>query len=199
MANLKEILENGGAVILPTETVYGLFAQAMNEAAVEHVYQLKRRPKDKAMNLNVADLETILAFSKNQPSYLKTLYEAFLPGPLTIILQASDRVPAWINSGLSTIGFRIPNHPKTLELIQQTGPLIGPSANISGRESGKIFADIKTQFNNEVTGLADDAALTGVDSTILDLSGETARILRQGAITKAELLAVAPELSFESN
>ncbi|MEY8539530.1 L-threonylcarbamoyladenylate synthase [Streptococcus alactolyticus] len=199
MANLKEILENGGAVILPTETVYGLFAQAMNEAAVEHVYQLKRRPKDKAMNLNVADLETILAFSKNQPSYLKTLYEAFLPGPLTIILQANDRVPAWINSGLSTIGFRIPNHPKTLELIQQTGPLIGPSANISGRESGKIFADIKTQFNNEVTGLADDAALTGVDSTILDLSGETARILRQGAITKAKLLAVAPELSFESN
>ena len=199
MANLKEILENGGAVILPTETVYGLFAQAMNEAAVEHVYQLKRRPKDKAMNLNVADLETILAFSKNQPSYLKTLYEAFLPGPLTIILQANDCVPAWINSGLSTIGFRIPNHPKTLELIQQTGPLIGPSANISGRESGKIFADIKTQFNNEVTGLADDAALTGVDSTILDLSGETARILRQGAITKAELLAVAPELSFESN
>lgn len=199
MANLKEILENSGAVILPTETVYGLFAQAMNEAAVEHVYQLKRRPKDKAMNLNVADLETILAFSKNQPSYLKTLYEAFLPGPLTIILQANDRVPAWINSGLSTIGFRIPNHPKTLELIQQTGPLIGPSANISGRESGKIFADIKTQFNNEVTGLADDAALTGVDSTILDLSGETARILRQGAITKAELLAVAPELSFESN
>lgn len=199
MANLKEILENGGAVILPTETVYGLFAQAMNEAAVEHVYQLKRRPKDKAMNLNVADLETILAFSRNQPSYLKTLYEAFLPGPLTIILQANDRVPAWINSGLSTIGFRIPNHPKTLELIQQTGPLIGPSANISGRESGKIFADIKTQFNNEVTGLADDAALTGVDSTILDLSGETARILRQGAITKAELLAVAPELSFESN
>ena len=199
MANLKEILENGGAVILPTETVYGLFAQAMNEAAVEHIYQLKRRPKYKAMNLNVADLETILAFSKNQPSYLKTLYEAFLPGPLTIILRANDRVPAWINSGLSTIGFRIPNHPKTLELIQQTGPLIGPSANISGRESGKIFADIKTQFNNEVTGLADDAALTGVDSTILDLSGETARILRQGAITKAELLAVAPELSFESN
>lgn len=199
MANLKEILENSGAVILPTETVYGLFAQAMNEAAVEHVYQLKRRPKDKAMNLNVADLETILAFSKNQPSYLKILYEAFLPGPLTIILQANDRVPAWINSGLSTIGFRIPNHPKTLELIQQTGPLIGPSANISGRESGKIFADIKTQFNNEVTGLADDAALTGVDSTILDLSGETARILRQGAITKVELLAVAPELSFESN
>lgn len=77
MANLKEILENGGAVILPTETVYGLFAQAMNEAAVEHVYQLKRRPKDKAMNLNVADLETILAFSKINPATSKHFTRLF--------------------------------------------------------------------------------------------------------------------------
>lgn len=196
MANLEEILQSGGAVILPTETVYGLFAQAMNEDAVEHVYQLKRRPKEKAMNLNVADYETILAFSKNQPSYLKKIYDTFLPGPLTIILQANDRVPAWINSGLSTIGFRIPKHPQTLELIKKTGPLIGPSANISGKESGKIFADIKKQFDNNVTGLSDDAALTGVDSTILDLSGDSARILRQGAITKEELLACVPELTF---
>lgn len=196
MANLEEILQSGGAVILPTETVYGLFAQAMNEDAVEHVYQLKRRPKEKAMNLNVADYETILAFSKNQPSYLKKIYDTFLPGPLTIILQANDRVPAWINSGLSTIGFRIPKHPQTLELIKKTGPLIGPSANISGKESGKIFADIKKQFGNSVTGLSDDVALTGVDSTILDLSGESARILRQGAITKEELLVCVPELTF---
>ncbi|GAB6884892.1 tRNA threonylcarbamoyl adenosine modification protein [Streptococcus equinus ATCC 33317] len=196
MANLEEILQSGGAVILPTETVYGLFAQAMNEDAVEHVYQLKRRPKEKAMNLNVADYETILAFSKNQPSYLKKIYDTFLPGPLTIILQANDRVPAWINSGLSTIGFRIPKHPQTLELIKKTGPLIGPSANISGQESGKIFADIKKQFGNSVTGLSDDVALTGVDSTILDLSGDSARILRQGAITKEELLACVPELTF---
>ncbi|SEK37175.1 L-threonylcarbamoyladenylate synthase [Streptococcus equinus] len=196
MANLEEILQSGGAVILPTETVYGLFAQAMNEDAVEHVYQLKRRPKEKAMNLNVADYDTILAFSKNQPSYLKKIYDTFLPGPLTIILQANDRVPAWINSGLSTIGFRIPKHPQTLELIKKTGPLIGPSANISGKESGKIFADIKEQFGNNVTGLSDDAALTGVDSTILDLSSESARILRQGAITKEELLACVPELIF---
>ncbi|WP_024344148.1 L-threonylcarbamoyladenylate synthase [Streptococcus equinus] len=196
MTNLEEILQSGGAVILPTETVYGLFAQAMNEDAVEHVYQLKRRPKEKAMNLNVADYDTILAFSKNQPSYLKKIYDTFLPGPLTIILQANDRVPAWINSGLSTIGFRIPKHPQTLELIKKTGPLIGPSANISGKESGKIFADIKEQFGNNVTGLSDDAALTGVDSTILDLSSESARILRQGAITKEELLACVPELIF---
>lgn len=196
MANLEEILQTGGAVILPTETVYGLFAQAMNEEAVEHVYHLKRRPKEKAMNLNVADYETILAFSKNQPTYLKKLYDAFLPGPLTIILQANDRVPAWINSGLSTIGFRIPKHPQTLALIKKTGPLIGPSANISGQESGKVFTEIKAQFGSSVSGLSDDAAITGVDSTILDLSGDFARILRQGAITKETLLARVPELPF---
>lgn len=196
MANLEEILQTGGAVILPTETVYGLFAQAMNEEAVEHVYRLKCRPKDKAMNLNVADYETILAFSKNQPTYLKKLYDAFLPGPLTIILQANDRVPAWINSGLSTIGFRIPKHPQTLALIKETGPLIGPSANISGQESGKVFAQIQKQFDNSVEGFADDSSITGVDSTILDLSGEFACILRQGAITKEDLLAQIPELTF---
>lgn len=196
MDKLQEILENGGAVILPTETVYGLFAKALDEDAVNHVYDLKMRPRDKAMNLNVADLESILAFSKNQPDYLNRLYEKFLPGPLTIILEANERVPAWINSGLSTIGFRLPKHPVTLDLIKKTGPLIGPSANLSGTESGKIFSKVKEQFSEEIVGFEDDLALTGQDSTILDLTGEKARILRQGSITKEELLQVIPELRF---
>lgn len=196
MDRLQEILENGGAVILPTETVYGLFAKALDEDAVNHVYDLKMRPRDKAMNLNVADLESILAFSKNQPDYLNWLYEKFLPGPLTIILEANERVPAWINSGLSTIGFRLPKHPVTLDLIKKTGPLIGPSANLSGTESGKIFSKVKEQFSEEIVGFEDDLSLTGQDSTILDLTGEKARILRQGSITKEELLQVIPELRF---
>ncbi|SDB46578.1 L-threonylcarbamoyladenylate synthase [Streptococcus henryi] len=196
MDKLQEILESGGAVILPTETVYGLFAKALNEDAVNHVYDLKMRPRDKAMNLNVADLESILAFSKNQPDYLNRLYEKFLPGPLTIILEANERVPAWINSGLSTIGFRLPKHPVTLDLIKKAGPLIGPSANLSGTESGKIFSKVKEQFSEEIVGFEDDLALTGQDSTILDLTGEKARILRQGSITKEELLQVIPELRF---
>lgn len=197
MCDLEKILETGGAVILPTETVYGLFAKALDEQAVEHVYALKRRPRDKAMNLNVGDFETILTYSKDQPPYLKKLYDQYLPGPLTIILKANDSVPAWINSGLSTIGFRLPDHPKTLELIKKTGPLIGPSANISGQESGKVFLQIQQQFSEMVSGFEDDNALTGLDSTILDLSGEKARILRQGAITKEELTRTLPELIFE--
>ena len=196
MDKIEKTLAAGGAVVLPTETVYGLFAQALNEEAVERVYELKRRPRDKALNLNVASLEEIYAFSKNQPSYLEQLYQAFLPGSLTIILQANDRVPAWINSSLKTVGFRIPNHPVTLDLIQKYGPLIGPSANLSGKASGTSFQQIMMDFQEEVSGVDDDTALTGQDSTILDLSGEKALILRQGAITREDILAQVNDINF---
>ena len=196
MDKIEKTLAAGGAVVLPTETVYGLFAQALNEEAVERVYELKRRPRDKALNLNVASLEEIYAFSKNQPTYLDQLYQAFLPGPLTIILQANDQVPTWINSGMETVGFRIPNHPLTLDLIRKYGPLIGPSANLSGKASGTSFQQIMMDFQEEVSGVEDDAALTGQDSTILDLSGEKAHILRQGAITREDILAQVNGIKF---
>lgn len=195
--DLKEILANGGAVVLPTETVYGLFARALDEKAVNYVYELKNRPRDKALNLNVASYEDILTYSKEQPDYLKKLYDAFLPGPLTIILKANGQVPKWINSGLTTVGFRLPNHPVTRELIQAEGPLIGPSANKSGMASGRYFDQIRAQFDFQVTGYQDDDALLGLDSTILDLSVTPARILRQGKITKDDLLAALPELTIE--
>lgn len=195
--DLKAILANGGAVVLPTETVYGLFARALDEKAVDYVYELKNRPRDKAMNLNVASYEDILAYSKEQPDYLKKIYDAFLPGPLTIILKANGQVPKWINSGLTTVGFRLPNHPVIRELIQAEGPLIGPSANKSGMASGRYFDQIRAQFDFQVTGYQDDDALLGLDSTILDLSVTPARILRQGKITKDDLLAALPELTIE--
>lgn len=191
---LESILAKGGAVVLPTETVYGLFAKALDEDAVNQVYKLKQRPRDKAMNLNVASYEQILAYSKDQPVFLRTLYDAFLPGPLTIILRANDHVPAWINSGLKTVGFRLPSHPLTRSLIQKQGPLIGPSANKSGLASGRYFDDILTQFDHELIGYSDDQALLGVDSTILDLSVTPARILRQGSISKEALREKVPGL-----
>ena len=196
MDKIEKTLAAGGAVVLPTETVYGLFAQALNEEAVERVYELKRRPRDKALNLNVASLEEVYRFSKNQPSYLEQVYQAFLPGPLTIILQANDRVPAWINSSMETVGFRIPKHPVTLDLIRKYGPLIGPSANLSGKASGTDFQQIMLNFQEQVSGVEDDASLTGQDSTILDLSGEKARILRQGAVTREDILAQVNDITF---
>ncbi len=197
MDKLRKILTSGGAVVLPTETVYGLFAQALNEEAVNNVYQLKQRPRDKAMNLNVSNLNDINFFSQNTPFFLEKLYNRFMPGPLTIILKANDNVPFWVNSGLDTVGFRVPNHVKTLQLISETGPLIGPSANISGNESGKKFSDIQAQFSVDLPGIEDDQALTGIDSTILDLSGQKARILRQGAISRELIQKEIPEIEFE--
>lgn len=197
MDKLRTILENGGAVVLPTETVYGLFAQALNENAVNRVYQLKQRPRDKAMNLNVSNLNDIYFFSQNPPFFLEKLYNKFMPGPLTIILKAKDNVPFWVNSGLDTVGFRLPKHEKTLRLIRETGPLIGPSANVSGQESGKEFTKLLSQFSEKLEGIADDQALTGIDSTILDLSGPKARILRQGAISREAIMKEVPEIEFE--
>ena len=197
MERIKQELEKGGAVVLPTETVYGLFAKALDEKAVDHVYQLKRRPRDKALNLNVAHLDDILNFSKNQPPYLQKLVDCFLPGPLTIILGANDKVPYWVNSDLTTVGFRMPSHPVTLELIREFGPLIGPSANISGQDSGVTYKEILQDFNQNVLGLEDDAFLTGQDSTIIDLSCSKVKILRQGSITREDILAKIPEIPFE--
>ena len=197
MEKIKQELEKGGAVVLPTETVYGLFAKALDEKAVDYVYQLKRRPRDKALNLNVASLDDILNFSKNQPPYLQKLVDSFLPGPLTIILEANDKVPYWVNSDLTTVGFRMPSHPVTLELIREFGPLIGPSANISGQDSGVTYKEILQDFNQNVLGLEDDAFLTGQDSTIIDLSGSKVKILRQGSITREDILAKIPEIPFE--
>ena len=197
MDKLRKILTSGGAVVLPTETVYGLFAQALNEEAVNNVYHLKQRPRDKAMNLNVSNLNDIIFFSQNRPFFLEKLYNRFMLGPLTIILKANDNVPFWVNSGLDTVGFRVPNHVKTLQLISETGPLIGPSANISGNESGKKFSDIQAQFSVDLPGIEDDQALTGIDSTILDLSGQKARILRQGAISRELIQKEIPEIEFE--
>ena len=197
MEKIKQELEKGGAVVLPTETVYGLFAKALDEKAVDHVYQLKGRPRDKALNLNVASLDDILNFSTNQPTYLQQLLESFLPGPLTIILEANDKVPYWVNSNLTTVGFRMPSHPITLELIREFGPLIGPSANISGCESGVNFKRILEDFDQEILGLEDDSFLTGHDSTILDLTGKKVKILRQGSITQEDILTKIPEIPFE--
>ncbi|KXT76515.1 L-threonylcarbamoyladenylate synthase [Streptococcus sp. DD12] len=194
---IGQALKAGQAVILPTETVYGLFARALDKEAVAKLYALKGRPKEKALNLNVASLADIYTYSTHQPPYLKRLVDHFLPGPLTIILPANDQVPVWVNAGLATVGFRMPSHPKTLAYIKDFGPLVGPSANLSGHSSGRQYEAIQQAFQQPLLGLADDAFLTGQDSTIVDLSGEKAKILRQGSITQADLQAAIPELRFE--
>ncbi|MDR2977461.1 MAG: threonylcarbamoyl-AMP synthase [Streptococcaceae bacterium] len=189
-----DALKKGELVILPTETVYGIFADAMNQASVERLYAAKGRPVEKALNLNVADFAEILEFSENPPYYLQKLVKAFLPGPLTIILKASNKVPAWIHVGKDTVGFRMPSIVQTLEIIREIGILVGPSANLTGEASPVTFGDLSPAILSKAALAVKDDSIFGLDTTILDLSTRPARILRQGAISPAELLQKVPEI-----
>ena len=188
-------LKAGELAVLPTETVYGIFADATNEAAVQKLYAVKGRPVEKALNMNVADYDTILKYSVHQPAYLEKLVQTFLPGPLTIILEASPEVPEWIHVGKTTVGFRMPSIPATQEVIKALGVLVGPSANLTGSPSPRFYDDLTSAILDKATVALQDDSVYGLDTTILDLSGEMPKILRQGAITAQELLDAVPELS----
>lgn len=187
-------LKAGELAVLPTETVYGIFADAANEVAVQKLYAVKGRPVEKALNMNVADYDTILKYSVHQPAYLEKLVQTFLPGPLTIILEASPEVPEWIHVGKTTVGFRMPSIPATQEVIKALGVLVGPSANLTGSPSPRFYDDLTSAILDKAAVALQDDSVYGLDTTILDLSGEMPKILRQGAITAQELLDAVPEL-----
>ncbi|MDG6120691.1 L-threonylcarbamoyladenylate synthase [Lactococcus formosensis] len=188
-------LKAGELAVLPTETVYGIFADATNEAAVQKLYAVKGRPVEKALNMNVSDYDTILKFSVHQPAYLEKLVQTFLPGPLTIILEASPEVPEWIHVGKTTVGFRMPSISATLEVIKSLGVLVGPSANLTGSPSPRFYSDLTSDILDKAAVALQDDSISGLDTTILDLSGDKPKILRQGAITAQQLLDAVPELS----
>lgn len=190
-----QALKSGELVILPTETVYGLFADASNQAAVEKLYAVKGRPTEKALNLNVADYATILKYSKNQPAYLEKLVHAFLPGPLTLILEAGEEVPEWIHIGKTTVGFRMPAIGATQAIIQGVGLLVGPSANLTGEPSPRYFSDLSPAIRDNAALALQDDSISGLDTTILDLTGKEPAILRQGAVSWSELVAAVQELA----
>ncbi|BAV03179.1 L-threonylcarbamoyladenylate synthase [Lactococcus formosensis] len=188
-------LKAGELAVLPTETVYGIFADATNEAAVQKLYAVKGRPVEKALNMNVSDYDTILRFSVHHPAYLEKLVQTFLPGPLTIILEASPEVPEWIHVGKTTVGFRMPSISATQEVIKALGVLVGPSANLTGSPSPRFYEDLTSAILDKAAVSLQDDSVSGLDTTILDLSGEKPKILRQGAITAQQLLDAVPELS----
>ena len=185
------LLQAGQLVALPTETVYGLFGLALDDAVVEKVYQVKNRQHDHALNLNISSFEQMKYFSQNQPKYLEKLYNKFMPGSLTVILEANKRVPSLVNYGMPTVGFRMPDNKTTLEILRQTGPMVGPSANLTGNPSPKTAQDVLSDLSGQIAAvLKADESISGIDSTIVDLTGELPTILRQGALTLSEIYEV---------
>ncbi|MCJ1995114.1 threonylcarbamoyl-AMP synthase [Lactococcus piscium] len=185
------LLQAGQLVALPTETVYGLFGLALDDTVVEKIYQVKNRQHDHALNLNISSFEQMKYFSQNQPKYLEKLYNKFMPGSLTVILEANKRVPSLVNYGMPTVGFRMPDNQTTLEILRQTGPMVGPSANLTGNPSPKTAQDVLSDLTGQIAAvLKADESISGIDSTIVDLTGELPTILRQGALTLSEIYEV---------
>ena len=186
------ILKDGGIVAFPTDTVYGLGASANLQSAVERVYQVKERPRNMALPLLLANISQISEIAKPVPPVAWLLARSFLPGALTIVLPKSKSAPDFIAAGGMTVAIRIPAHPVPVALIEGLGvPIVGTSANLSGKPSTLTADEVYSQFGDKIDLIIDGGRCSGgKESTIVDVTGETPVILREGAISKAELKRV---------
>ena len=180
----------GEIVAFPTETVYGLGANALDENAVHKIYQAKGRPSDNPLNVLIYDQAQLADLVSQVPDAAKKLMEAFWPGPLTLIFKCRpNAVPACVTGGLETIGVRMPNHPVALRLLQMTNlPIAAPSANLSGKPSPTAASHVQHDLEGRVAAIVSGGCCAvGVESTVLDISGEQPVILRPGSVTKEQL------------
>ncbi len=189
------ILKNGGVVAYPTDTVYGLGAMMQDITAVERIFEIKGRTKGMALPLLLSSDSQITTIAKVVSPAALQLAKVFLPGALTIILLKSKLVPEVVTAGAQTIAFRIPNHPVALALINGVGmPVIGTSANLSGRPAGLTAAEVTAQIGEKIDMIIDGGKCPGgVESTIIDLTGDIPVIRRQGAISLDTIRQVLPE------
>lgn len=194
-----DILKQGGLVAFPTETVYGLGADALNADAAAKIYAAKGRPSDNPLIVHIAETTDVYELATEVPDKAKLLMEAFWPGPLTIILPKKDIVPDGTTGGLKTVAIRMPSHPTALALIRKSGVYIAaPSANTSGRPSPTVAEHVYEDMKGRIEMILDGGAVgIGIESTIVDLTGDIPTILRPGFITKAMLENIIGEVSID--
>ena len=184
-----EIIKNGGIVVFPTETVYGIGTNGLYKEAVQRLYKIKERPLNKPISLLVSDYEMIEKVVKDINELEYKIMKKFFPGPLTIILNKKDIVPDIVTSGGSTVGIRMPEEEITRKLIEYAGvPIAAPSANISGKPSGIDLQEIIKEFGDKVYCYIDGGkSKIGIGSTIVKVENNTIKILREGSISKKEI------------
>ena len=184
-----EIIKNGGIVVFPTETDYGIGTNGLDKEAVERLYKIKERPLNKPISLLVSDYEMIEKVVKDINELEYKIMKKFFPGPLTIILNKKDIVPDIVTSGGSTVGIRMPEEEITRKLIEYAGvPIAAPSANISGKASGIDLQEIIKEFGDKVDCYIDGGkSKIGIGSTIVKVENNTIKILREGSISKKEI------------
>lgn len=190
-----EIIKNGGLVAVPTETVYGLAGNGLDEEAVKQIYEIKGRPQVKPLSLMVPGAEAMDRYCEDVPEGARMLAQRFWPGPLTIVLKAKDHIPSIVLAGGDTVGLRCPDHPMTLELLKKAGvPFAAPSANPSGEESPKTAQKVQDYFAGKIGGIIDGGECgIGLESTIISMAQKPYRILRQGALAEKEIASALAE------
>ena len=190
------IIKNGGLVAIPTETVYGLGANGLDESAVAKIFKAKGRPQDNPLILHVSDPADMERFCHSIPERAYALTKAFWPGPLTLVLPARDIVPKCTTAGLPTVAVRCPDNEITRQIIRLAGvPVAAPSANLSGKPSTTTAQHVLHDHNGKIDAIVDGGACrVGVESTIVDLTEDRPRLLRPGGITPEQLLEVLGDL-----
>lgn len=191
-----EIIRRGGLVAIPTETVYGLGANGLDETAVARIFDAKGRPQDNPLILHVAAPEEMEAICHDIPESAYALARAYWPGPLTMVLPVRDCVPRRTTAGLDTVAVRCPDCAITREIIRLSGvPIAAPSANLSGKPSTTTAEHVRHDHDGRIDAIVDGGPCrVGVESTIVDLTEDRPRLLRPGGITPEQLIAVLGDL-----
>ena len=184
-----QIIKNGGIVVFPTETVYGIGTNGLNENSIKRLYEVKQRPLNKPISLLVNNIEMIEQITQNISELEYKLIKKFMPGPFTIILKKKALIPNILTANGDTVGIRMPENKVALKLIEYAGvPIATPSANISGKPSGTTLDMINNDFGEKVDYFIDGGkSKIGVASTIVQVIGGKPHILREGAILKENL------------
>lgn len=183
-----EIIKNGGLVAMPTETVYGLAADALNGKAVAKIFKAKGRPMDNPLIVHISDIKQIEKLVSDFPPKAQKLAEKFWPGPLTMVLPKSDLIPTEVSAGLSTVAVRFPSHPIARALINASSPLAAPSANLSGSPSPTTVRHVLADMNGRIEAVIDGGDCdVGVESTVITLAEDIPTLLRPGGITLEQL------------
>lgn len=189
-----ETLRQGGLVAFPTETVFGLGAAAFEEEAVSAIFRAKNRPPDNPLIVHVADKHQIAEVSREIPDAARALMNAFFPGPLTLVVPASESLPSVVTASLGTVGIRMPDHGVAHAFLRACGvPVAAPSANRSGRPSPTTWEAVLEDLDGRVDViLKGDASRVGLESTVVDCTGDNPIILRPGSISLEDLRLVHP-------
>ncbi|ACK95562.1 threonylcarbamoyl-AMP synthase [Bacillus thuringiensis] len=194
-----KLLRENEAVAFPTETVYGLGANAMDDEAIAKIFEAKGRPSDNPLIVHIGTKSQLDGIVKEIPPVAEKLMAHFWPGPLTIILPRKEGISERVTAGLNTVGVRMPDHPVALALIEEANvPVAAPSANRSGRPSPTLASHVYEDLNGKIAGIVDGGATgVGVESTVIDCTSTVPTILRPGGITKEQLEAVIGTVSLD--